>query len=132
VTFLFAFLLFAATTSIAIAETFPTGTFSPRPGPQQAPLGQVELTNKGENYFLRFQMANKWEEVRVQPMKASELQGAIGQDPVPVSARGLSTGTIAFILVKPNTQIRGHTISTGIVLVSPFLGPGGTAELAKK
>jgi hypothetical protein len=48
-------------------------------------------------------------------MKTSELQGAIGQDPVPVRARGLSTETIALILIKPNTKIRGHTISTGIV-----------------
>jgi hypothetical protein len=59
VKFLFVFLLFAATTSIAIAENFPTGTFSPRPGPHRAPLGQVELTKKGENYFLRFQMAKQ-------------------------------------------------------------------------
>lgn len=110
---------------------FPVGTFSPRPGPQLAPLGQVEITKKGAEYFLRFRMANRWEESLVKPMNMAELKGALGQEPASVNARGLSNGSVAFVLVRPNTKIRAHTISTGIVLISPFLGPSGTAELAR-
>ena len=114
------------------AEDFQTGTFTPKPGPQKAPLGQVELSKKDGQYFLRFQMANKWKEVGViKPMKPAELRNAISQDPEPVNARALNNGAVAFVLIAPNTKIRGHTISTGIVLISPFFGPGGTAELTK-
>lgn len=126
-------ILLLTITHQARAEDFPTGTFVSKPGAQRAPLGQVELAKRDGQYFLRMQMANKWQEVgRVEPMTLSELQGAIGQDPAPVKAHGLRTATVAFVVLEPNTKIRGHTISTGIVLISPALGSGGTAELAKE
>ena len=78
-------------------------------------------------------MANRWQEIgQVQPMNITDLSKAIGQNPTGVNARGLSNGFVAFVTLKANTKIRGYTISTGIVLISPVLGPGGIAELAKK
>ena len=116
-----------------ITNEFFAGTYNPIKGPQQAPLGQVELTKKGDDFFLRFKMANKWEDVgQVKVMAASELNGAIGQQPETANAKGLSNGFVAFVIIKPNSKIRGYSISTGIALISPAFGPGGLAVLEKK
>ncbi|MCP5557740.1 MAG: hypothetical protein H7A55_08300 [Verrucomicrobiaceae bacterium] len=126
-------LLFFVLAHVAHAQDFAVGAYSPKPGPQQAPLGQVELSKKEGNYYLRFQMAGQWQDVGLmKPMTDVELKGALGLDPSSVAANGLSNGFVAFISITPKTKIRGHSIQSGIVLISPAFGPSGTAELEKK
>ena len=86
---------------------FIAGTYYPIKGPQQAPLGQVELTKKGDDFYLKFKMANEWQDVgRVKLMETSELVGAIGQQPETANAKGLSNGFVAFIIINPKSKIR--------------------------
>jgi hypothetical protein len=116
-----------------LANEFITGTYYPIKGPHQAPLGQVELTKNGDDFSLKFKMANQWEDVGyVKLMEASELEGAIGKQPELANAKGLSNGFVAFIIINPNSKIRGYSISTGIALISLAFGPGGLAILEKK